>query len=857
MSMLPFTQKSNEAFVAARNMAAEKQHPEILPQHLFAILLTPEIGMRPLLERIGIGADQIRAMIDASYDLTDKLPKAIGGAEPQFGPAMRNFLELSSDTARGLADRYIATDAMLLTFTNARTDVRKILENFNITRKSLESAIQEQRKGSRVEDERAEEKFASLERYAIDFTARAESGKLDPVVGRDEEVRRVLQVLSRRTKNNPVLIGEPGVGKTAIVEGLAQRIVHGDIPDSLKGIRLMSLDMGSLVAGSQYRGQFEERLKGVIQEIEKSNGQIVLFIDEIHTLIGAGSAEGSMDAANLLKPALARGDLRCIGATTLNEYQKHVQKDAALERRFQPVYVEEPSQEDAISILRGLKERYELHHGVRIKDAALVEAVTLSSRYIADRFLPDKAVDLMDEAASSVRIQLDSRPREIDVRERRELQLQLERHALAKETDSASRERLHQLEKELAELGEELGRLRSQWGGEKLQIEKARTQQKRLDDLRIELDQAKTKGDYERASRLEYGEIPALEKELCDASNREQAMLRLEVGEDDVASVVSHWTGIPACRLMEGEAQKLLHMEERLSQRVVGQASALRAISDALRRSRAGLSDTNRPIGSFLFLGPTGVGKTEIARALAEFLFDDENAMIRIDMSEFTHEADATRLIGSAPGYVGYEEGGRLTEAVRRRPYAVILLDEMEKAHPRIFDLFLQVLDDGRLTDGKGRTVNFRNTVVLMTSNVGSQAIFEAGGQAEDALSEVQAALRTFFRPEFLNRIDEVVTFKALGKADMISIAKIQLRKLEDQLAAKRVGLEITEEVANWLAENGFDPHYGARPLKRLIQQAVVNPMSRMVLDGQLKPGNLARLTVANAEIKIEAEAVQ
>jgi len=857
MSMLPFTQKSNEALVGARNMAVEKQHPEILPQHLFAILLTPEMGMRPLLEKVGVGADKMRALIDASDELTDKLPKAIGGAEPQFGPAMRNFLELSSDTARGLADRYIATDAMLLAFTNAHTDVRKILEKFNITRKSLESAIQEQRKGSRVEDERAEEKFASLERYAIDFTARAESGKLDPVIGRDEEVRRVLQVLSRRTKNNPVLIGEPGVGKTAIVEGLAQRIVHGDVPDSLKGIRLMGLDMGALVAGSQYRGQFEERLKGVIQEIEKSDGKIVLFIDEIHTLIGAGSAEGSMDAANLLKPALARGDLRCIGATTLNEYQKHVQKDAALERRFQPVYVEEPSQEDAISILRGLKERYELHHGVRIKDAALVEAVALSSRYIADRFLPDKAVDLMDEAASSVRIQLDSRPLEIDVRERRELQLQLEKHALAKETDSASRERLHQLEKELADLGEELSRLRSQWEGEKLQIEKARTQQKRLDDLRIELDQAKTRGDYERASRLEYGEIPVLEKELTDASNREQAMLRLEVGEEDVASIVSHWTGIPAHRLMEGEAQKLLHMEERLSQRVVGQAPALRAISDALRRSRAGLSDTNRPIGSFLFLGPTGVGKTEIARALAEFLFDDENAMIRIDMSEFTHEADATRLIGSAPGYIGYEEGGRLTEAVRRRPYAVILLDEMEKAHPRIFDLFLQVLEDGRLTDGKGRTVNFRNTVVLMTSNVGSQAIFEAGGQAEDALSDVQAALRSFFRPEFLNRIDEVVIFKALAKTDMVSIAKIQLHRLEAQLAAKRIGLDITEEAANWLAENGFDPHYGARPLKRLIQQAVVNPMSRMVLDGHLKLGNMARLTVANDEIKIETEAVQ
>jgi ATP-dependent Clp protease ATP-binding subunit ClpB len=752
------------------------------------------MGLRPLLEKVGAGGEQLHSLIEAADELISKLPKAIGGSEPQVGPAMRNFLTLSSDTGRGMADRYLATDAILLAFTNAHSDVRKILDKHNITRKAMESAIREQRKGTRIEDERAEEKFASLERYAIDFTARAESGKLDPVIGRDEEVRRVLQVLSRRTKNNPILIGEPGVGKTAIVEGLAQRIIHGDIPENLKGIRLMGLDMGALVAGSQYRGQFEERLKGVIQEIEDSDGQIVLFIDEIHTLVGAGSVEGSMDAANLLKPALARGDLRCIGATTLNEYQKYLQKDAALERRFQPVYVEEPNQEDSISILRGLKDRYELHHGVRIKDAAIVEAVALSSRYIADRFLPDKAVDLMDEAASSVRIQLDSRPMEIDSRERRELQLQLERHALTKESDSASKARLNELEKELAGLGEELGRLRSQWEVEKLQIEKTRTQQKRLDDLRIELDQAKAKGELEKASRLEYGEIPALEKELSSASAREHTMLRLEVGEEDVASVVSHWTGIPVSKLMEGEAQKLLCMEERLSRRVVGQEAALRAISDALRRNRAGLSDDKRPIGSFLFLGPTGVGKTEVARALAEFLFDDENAMIRIDMSEFTHEADATRLIGSAPGYIGYEEGGRLTEAVRRRPYAVILLDEMEKAHPRIFDLFLQVLEDGRLTDGKGRTVNFRNAVVLMTSNVGSQAIFDAGGNVEGAAAEVQTALRAHFRPEFLNRIDEVVTFRALDRADMASITQIQLQNLHTQLTAKRIELDITKE---------------------------------------------------------------
>lgn len=664
-------------------------------------------------------------------------------------------------------------------------------------------------------------------------------------------------MLSRRTKNNPVLIGEPGVGKSAIVEGLAQRIVKKDVPESLKGIRLMGLDMGLLVAGTQYRGQFEERLKGVIQEIEASEGRIVLFIDELHLLVGAGSAEGSMDAANLLKPALARGELRCIGATTLNEYKKHIEKDAALERRFQPVFVDEPSIEDSISILRGLKERYELHHGVRIRDAALVEAVQLSRRYIADRFLPDKAVDLMDEAASSVRMQIDSRPLEIDVRERREMQLQLERHALAKEKDTVSRARLQELEKDLAELNEELAALRAQWENEKKRIEETRGVQKHLDDLRIELEQAKTRGEYERASRLEYGEIPALEKQIAGAGNVDGAMLRLEVGEEDIAAVVSKWTGIPVSKLVEGEIQKLLHMEERLHQRVVGQEPALRAISDALRRNRAGLSDTKRPIGSFLFLGPTGVGKTEVARALAEFLFDDENAMVRIDMSEFTHEADATRLIGAAPGYIGYEEGGRLTEAVRRRPYAVILLDEMEKAHPRIFDIFLQVLEDGRLTDGKGRTVNFRNTVVLMTSNVGSSAIFEAGGEVDKAQKEIQASLRKHFRPEFLNRIDEVVTFRALAQEDMVAVAQIQLRRVEEILAEKRIGLEAPPESLEWLAREGFDAQLGARPLKRLIQQVVVNPLSRLILTGKLEPGAMAKLAVRNGELQVEAEAVQ
>jgi ATP-dependent Clp protease ATP-binding subunit ClpB len=857
MAMLPFTQKANEVLVNARERAVSEQHPELTPQHLFAALLAPDMGLRPVLERAGLAPDAMQGLAGAAEASLAAMPKAIGGSEPQAGPALRHFLEVASDTGRGLGDRFLATDAMLLAFTNAGTEAKKLLASFGLDRKKVEEAIRDSRKGVRVEDERAEEKFAALEKYARDLTAVAKSGKLDPVIGRDEEIRRVMQVLCRRTKNNPVLIGEPGVGKTAIVEGLAQRIAKNDVPENLKGMRLMSLDMGALVAGTQYRGQFEERLKGVINEIEQSHDEIILFIDELHLLVGAGAAEGSMDAANLLKPALARGGLRCIGATTLDEFRKHIEKDAALERRFQSVFVPEPSVEDTISILRGLKDRYELHHGVRIRDAALVEAVQLSQRYIADRFLPDKAVDLMDEAASLVRLQIDTRPIEIDVRERRMMQLQLERHALTKEKDSVSRERLRELEGELAELQEDLGRLRSKWEQEKKAIEATRALQKRLDDLRIELDQAKTRGEYERASRLEYGEIPELERQIATATNVEGAMLRLEVGEEDVASVVSKWTGIPTSKLMEGELQKLLHMEERLRERVVGQEPALVAISDALRRNRVGLADPKRPIGSFLFLGPTGVGKTEVARALAEFLFDDENAMVRIDMSEFTHEADATRLIGAAPGYVGYEEGGRLTEAVRRRPYAVILLDEMEKAHPRIFDLFLQVLEDGRLTDGKGRTVSFRNTVVLMTTNLGSQAIFEHGGQVDKADAEIQQALRQYFRPEFINRLDEVVTFRSLSLEDMKEVARIQMGRVRGMLEEKRIGLDLPEEGLAWLAREGFDPQLGARPLKRLIQHSVVNRLARLILEGRLKPGDMAQIRVDGEALKVEAEAVQ
>ena len=857
MAMLPFTQKANEALVAARDLAVAGQHPEILPQHLFASILVPERGLRPILEKAGTSPESMNGLVDAANEALLGLPKAIGGSEPQAGPALRHLLEVSSDTGRGLGDRFLATDAMLLAFTNAGTEAKRILASFGLDRQKIEAAIRESRKGARVEDEHAEEKFAALEKYAKDLTALAQAGKLDPVIGRDEEIRRVMQVLSRRTKNNPVLIGEPGVGKTAIVEGLAQRIAKNDVPESLKGMRLMSLDMGALVAGTQYRGQFEERLKGVVQEIQNSAGEIILFIDEMHLLVGAGSAEGGMDAANLLKPALARGELRCIGATTLDEYRKRIEKDAALERRFQTVMVDEPALEDTISILRGLKERYELHHGVRIRDAALVAAAHLSQRYIADRFLPDKAVDLVDEAASLVRMQIDTRPIEIDVRERREMQLQLERHALAKEKDSASRARLGELDKELADLTEELRSLRTRWDQEKTRIEENRGRQKRLDDLRIELDRAKARGDYEVASRLEYGEIPTLEKQLAATEDVEGAMLRQEVREEDVAAVVSKWTGVPVTRLLEGEIQKLLHMEERLRERVVGQDPALEAISEALRRNRAGLGDPKRPIGSFLFLGPTGVGKTEVARALAEFLFDDENAMVRIDMSEFTHEADATRLIGAAPGYVGFEEGGRLTEAVRRKPYAVILLDEMEKAHPRTFDLFLQVLEDGRLTDGKGRTVNFRNTVVLMTTNVGSQAIFEAGGEVDKARPEIQAALKQHFRPEFLNRLDEVVTFRSLGMDDMKAVARIQMNRVVAMLQDKRIRLEVPDEALAWLAKEGYDPQMGARPLKRLIQQVVVNHLARMLLEGRIRPGDAATLDVEGGELAIKVEAVQ
>ena len=858
MQLDRFTIKSQEALQEAQRIACEHSHQEVDGEHLLLAMIGQAESLIPdLLEKIGVPAAKLQPDLEHELARRHKV-QGITSTDLFLSPQLKQALDAAQTEAGKLKDEYISTEHLLLGLLDeASPSLKKIFQAHGLKRDVVLRALADLRGNQRVTDASPEGKFQALEKYGRDLTARARQGKIDPVIGRDDEIRRVMQVLTRRTKNNPVLIGEPGVGKTAIAEGLARRIISGDVPETLKNKRLVAMDLSAMIAGAKYRGEFEDRLKAFLKEIVASEGKIVLFIDELHTIVGAGAAEGATDAANIMKPQLARGELRAIGATTLDEYRKHIEKDPALERRFQPVLVSEPTVEATIAILRGLKERYEVHHGVRIQDAALVAAAQLSHRYIADRFLPDKAVDLMDEAASAVRMQLDSRPTDIDVRERREMQLQLERHSLTKEKDAASRARLADIDKELAELNEELGRLRAQWENEKKVIEGARSLQKRMDDLRIELDQAKTRGEYERASRLEYGEIPALEKQLTALTPLESAMLRLEVGEPDIAAIVSRWTGIPVNRIMEGEVEKLLKMEDRLRERVVGQDPALAAIADALRRNRAGLGDPKRPIGSFLFLGPTGVGKTEVARALAEFLFDDENALVRIDMSEFTHEADATRLIGAAPGYVGYEEGGRLTEAIRRRPYAVILLDEMEKAHPRTFDLFLQVLEDGRLTDGQGRTVNFRNTVVLMTTNLGSQAIFDVGGDTAKAELAVQAALHGHFRPEFLNRLDEVVIFGSLDRANMKAVARIQLRRVEELLAAQRLGLEVPEAALDWLAEAGFDPQYGARPLKRLIQQVVVNPLSRLVLKGELQPGGLARLVVEGDGLRVEAEAVQ